>query len=49
MEKFWSGLTRAGLLTALGIVLVVVALIVVPRNRRPSSALAWILLITLLP
>ncbi len=49
MADAWSGLTGAGLLAALEIVLVVVAVIVAPRNRRPSSALAWILLITLLP
>lgn len=49
MEQLWSGLTGAGLLTALEVVLVVVALIVAPRNRRPSAAWAWILLITLLP
>lgn len=49
MQKFLDGLTGAGVLTALGVVLVVVALIVAPRNRRPSSALAWVLLITLLP
>ena len=29
--------------------LILLALVVVPRDRRPSSALAWILLITLLP
>ncbi len=29
--------------------MVVVALVVAPRNRRPSSALAWILLISFLP
>lgn len=49
MKRFVDGLTGAGLLTALGVVLVVVALIVVPQRRRPSSALAWVLLITLLP
>jgi len=49
VRTIWSALTGAGLLTVLGIVLVVVAVIIVPRNRRPSSALAWILLITLLP
>lgn len=49
MEKLWSTLTGAGLLSLLTIVLIVVAVIIVPRGRRPSSALAWILLITLLP
>jgi cardiolipin synthase A/B len=49
VERIWSGLTGIGLLTILEFVLVVVALLVAPRNRRPSSALAWILLIALLP
>jgi cardiolipin synthase len=49
VERIWTGLTGAGVLTALEIVLIVVAVIVAPRNRRPSSALAWILLITFLP
>ena len=31
------------------VVLLILALIIAPRNRRPSSALAWILLITVLP
>jgi cardiolipin synthase len=46
---FLAGLTGATLLTVVEIVLIVVALVVAPRGRRPSSALAWILLITLLP
>jgi cardiolipin synthase len=49
MSGWLSGLTAAGLLTAVEVTLIVVALIVAPRNRRPSSALAWILLIALLP
>lgn len=49
MERIWSGLTGVGLLTVLEIVLVVLALVLVPRNRRPSAAWAWVLLITLLP
>ena len=36
-------------LIGLEVVLLVVALAVAPRNRRPSSALAWILLIVVLP
>ena len=49
LDRIWSGLTGAGLVAVLSFLLVVVAVVVVPRNRRPSSALAWILLITLLP
>lgn len=49
MSTFLAGLSGIGLLTALQVVLVVVAVVVAPRGRRPSSALAWILLITLLP
>lgn len=49
MSGFLAGLTSIGLLTALEVLLVVVAVLVVPRGRRPSSAWAWILLITLLP
>lgn len=44
-----SGLSGTGLLVALEVVLVAVALVVAPRNRPPSSALAWVLLITVLP
>jgi cardiolipin synthase A/B len=39
----------AGIVVIVEVVLVLPALIVVPRDRRPSSALAWILLIILLP
>jgi cardiolipin synthase len=49
MGDVLSGRSGVGLLTVLEVVLVAVALAVAPRNRRPSSALAWILLITLLP
>ncbi len=41
--------TSAGVLLAVEIILVVVSLIIAPRNRRPSSALAWIFLIVALP
>ena len=46
MDALWAGLSGVGLLTVLEVVLVVLALVVAPRNRRASSALAWILLIT---
>lgn len=49
MVPWLSGVSGAGVLGALELVLVAVALVVAPRNRRPSSALAWILLIALLP
>jgi cardiolipin synthase len=44
-----SGLRVTGLLAVLQVVLVLAALVVVPRDRRPSSALAWILLVLLVP
>lgn len=43
-----GGLPTA-VLVAIEIALLVVALAVAPRNRRPSSALAWIILIVVLP
>ena len=49
MEETWDQLTGAGVVTGVVTVLVVVALLVAPRNRRPSSALAWILLIGFVP
>ena len=49
MEETWDQLTGAGVATAVLTVLVVIALLVAPRNRRPSSALAWILLIGFVP
>lgn len=48
LEWFGSALPTAALL-ALETVLLVIALAVVPGNRRPSSALAWILAIVILP
>ena len=48
-ESLLGNLVGAGVLTAFEIVLIALALIVAPRGRRPSSALAWILLIVLLP
>ena len=44
-----SGLQITGVLAALQVVLLLAALAVVPRGRRPSSALAWILLVLVLP
>ncbi|GAA1433172.1 cardiolipin synthase [Microlunatus lacustris] len=49
MEETWDQLTGAGVVTGLLTFLVVVALLLAPRDRRPSSALAWILLISFLP
>jgi hypothetical protein len=49
VDALWAGLSGVGLLTVLEVVLVVLALVVAPRNRRASSALASILLSTLLP
>lgn len=49
MSWFLSSVTGAGLLAALEVMLVLAALAIAPRGRRPSSALAWILLIALLP
>jgi cardiolipin synthase len=49
VEETWDQLTGAGVATAVLAVLVVIALLVAPRNRRPSSALAWILLIGFVP
>ncbi|WP_255378210.1 cardiolipin synthase [Quadrisphaera sp. DSM 44207] len=43
------GFRASGAFLALEVVLLAVALVVVPRDRRPSSALAWILLFVLLP
>jgi cardiolipin synthase A/B len=44
-----TGLSGTGLLVGLEIALVAVALVIAPRNREPSSALAWVLLMALLP
>ena len=47
----WSllGVRTTGVLALVEVVLLAVALAVVPHGRRPSSALAWILLFVLLP
>jgi cardiolipin synthase len=44
-----SGAVPAAVLVVIEVVLLVVALAVAPINRRPSSALAWIILIVVLP
>lgn len=49
LEPVLTNVVGAGLLAAFEGVLIIIALIVAPRGRRPSSALAWILLIVLLP
>ncbi len=49
MLDLLSGLSGTGLLVALEVLLVVVALVIAPRNRAPSSALAWVLLMALIP
>jgi cardiolipin synthase len=59
-EQGWAGpvvtvdealpqLTGAALLGAVLVVFAVVAVLVAPRSKQPSSALAWILVITFLP
>ena len=49
MLDLLDGLSGTGLLVGLEIALLLVALVVAPRNREPSSALAWVLLIALIP
>jgi cardiolipin synthase len=45
-----SGLGIAGLVTVCAIVVIdVIALIVIPRGRKPTAAMAWLLLIIALP
>src|SRR3954447_7874370 len=44
-----TGLSGTGVLVVLEVLLVAVALVIAPRNREPSSALAWVLLMALLP
>jgi cardiolipin synthase len=44
-----DGLSGTGLFVALEVALVAVALVIAPRNREPSSALAWVLLMALVP
>lgn len=49
MSPLPTGLSLTGPALVLELLLVVCALIVAPRGRRPSSALAWILLIIAVP
>ncbi|HEY0239587.1 MAG TPA: cardiolipin synthase [Friedmanniella sp.] len=49
MLDLLTGLSGTGLVVALEIALVVVALVIAPRGRAPSSALAWVLLMALIP
>jgi cardiolipin synthase len=44
-----SGFSGTGLFVGLEIALIAVALVIAPRNRQPSSALAWVLLMALIP
>ncbi|MFT4260295.1 cardiolipin synthase [Microbacterium sp.] len=43
------GLWLAGVLAAIDLVFRITAIIVIPRNRRPTSAMAWLLAIFFLP
>jgi len=45
----WIALTTTVLVLATIVTIALVSLVVVPRNRRPQSALAWLLLIYILP
>ncbi len=49
VDAFLANLVGASVVATLEVVLIVVALVVAPRGRRPSAALAWILLIVVLP
>jgi cardiolipin synthase len=44
-----TGLSGTGLVVGVEIALVAVALVIAPRGRAPSSALAWVLLMALIP
>ena len=45
----WNWSTITLIVTAIGYLLPIVMLFIVPTNRKPSSATAWLLLIVLLP
>ena len=45
----WNWSTITLILTAIGYLLPIIMLFIVPTNRKPSSATAWLLLIVLLP
>ncbi|GAA3568656.1 cardiolipin synthase [Microlunatus spumicola] len=49
MFDLLNGLSGTGLFVGLEIALIAVALVIAPRNRQPSSALAWVLLMALIP
>lgn len=55
MSEAWQWLMDHGLLVlpyvywSVDIVLRLVSLIIVPRNRRPGSAIAWLLAIMVIP
>ncbi|MGH7552493.1 MAG: phospholipase D-like domain-containing protein, partial [Longimicrobiales bacterium] len=44
-----NGLTVSGIAYAISWLIIIAALFVVPRNRKPGSATAWLMLIVLLP
>src|SRR4029079_19524079 len=45
----WNWSTITLIVTAIGYLLPIIMLFIVPSNRKPSSATAWLLLIVLLP
>ena len=45
----WNWATITLIVTAIGYLLPIIMLFIVPTNRKPSSATAWLLLIVLLP
>ena len=49
MFDLLTGLSGTGLVVGVEIALVAVALVIAPRGRAPSSALAWVLLMALIP
>ena len=49
MSPLPTGLSLTGPALVVELLLVICALIIAPRNRRPSAALAWILLIVAVP
>jgi cardiolipin synthase len=44
-----DGFSGTGLFVGLELALIAVALVIAPRNRTPSSALAWVLLMAFIP
>ncbi len=44
-----TGLIIAGVLLAIDLVVRIIAIIVVPRNRRPTAGMAWLLAIFFIP